>query len=84
VIRVWDLRTGRQLKQLQGATQHQYRIRCCFSMSEEYVLSSDERLNHVLVFDVKSGEVVQRLIGHKGVVSCVASSLTEPLILTAG
>ena len=46
------------------------------------MLVPDEGAHSVVVWDIRTGEVLQRLSGHTNVVSWVASSPVEPALMT--
>jgi len=81
-IRIWELTTGRQLQHIQTGPQWKNRLQVTFSYNEDFVISSDETTYAGIIWDVRTGELVQRLTGHTNVISWVASSPVEPSLMT--
>uniref|UniRef100_A0A6B2L520 Cleavage stimulation factor 50 kDa subunit n=1 Tax=Arcella intermedia TaxID=1963864 RepID=A0A6B2L520_9EUKA len=86
MIRIWDVGSGREIKRIYtGNQKHPYwdnRLQVCFSYTEDYIFSSDENNNSGVIWDTRTGELVQRLSGHNGVVRWIASSPTDPHAMT--
>jgi len=53
-----------------------------FSYNEDHIFSADENTYAVLVWDTRTGELLQKLSGHTNVVRWVASSTVEAAIVT--
>lgn len=47
-----------------------------------YVVSSDETSNSALLWDARTGDLVQRLPGHTALVRAVATSTTDAALIT--
>jgi WD40 repeat protein len=58
------------------------RLQITFSWNEDFVLTPDENTHSVVVWDVRTGEAVQKLTGHTNVIPWIASSRVEPALLT--
>jgi len=78
-VRIWELTTGRQLMYIvTGHHQQKTRMQSCFSFNEDFVITPDEHAPYaVVVWDTRSGELVQRLTGHNNSVRWLCSSPTE-------
>eukprot|EP00164_Ancoracysta_twista_P011055 GFYU01016894.1.p1 GENE.GFYU01016894.1~~GFYU01016894.1.p1 ORF type:complete len:435 (+),score=74.40 GFYU01016894.1:55-1359(+) len=81
--RLWDVGTGRQLRIYNGALQQRTRMQCCFSYDENHVFSSDEKAHAVVVWDTRTGDLVQRMPGHNNLIRWIATSPTELAFMTA-
>jgi len=77
-----SLLAGMQLKILPGATQQKYRHTATFTYNEDFIVGLDEATHSALVWDARTGELVQRLSGHNNVIRWVASSPVESALLT--
>ena len=53
-----------------------------FSHNEDFIVSADESTYASVVWDSRTGEVVQKLQGHTNVVTWIASSPTENALIT--
>jgi len=85
-LRIWDVGSGRELRRIfAGTPKHPVwdnRLQVCFSFNEDFILSSDESNNACVVWDTRTGELVQRLTGHNGVVRWISASPTDPHAMT--
>jgi len=81
-IRLWDLSTGRQLRHIITGPQWKFRLQVTFNYTEDYVITSDELTYSAIVWDIRTGEVVQRLSGHTNIIPWIASSPVEPCLMT--
>lgn len=60
LVKLWEVGTGRLVKQYLGATHTQLRCQAVFNDTEEFVLSIDESLNEIVAWDALTTEVVAR------------------------
>eukprot|EP01119_Soliformovum_irregulare_P016631 TRINITY_DN4853_c0_g1_i1.p1 TRINITY_DN4853_c0_g1~~TRINITY_DN4853_c0_g1_i1.p1 ORF type:complete len:446 (-),score=101.14 TRINITY_DN4853_c0_g1_i1:15-1352(-) len=81
-IRLWELTTGRQLQHIITGSHWKHRLQVAFTWNEDFILSSDENGYAGVVWDTRSGDLVQRLTGHTNVVLWTASSPVENSIIT--
>eukprot|EP00271_Cylindrocystis_brebissonii_P007884 TRINITY_DN2178_c0_g1_i1.p1 TRINITY_DN2178_c0_g1~~TRINITY_DN2178_c0_g1_i1.p1 ORF type:complete len:440 (-),score=58.31 TRINITY_DN2178_c0_g1_i1:39-1358(-) len=60
VARLWEVSTGRQVKEYEGARRGSRvrRMQACFSADEGHVVSLDESTNTIVVWDALTAEVV--------------------------
>jgi cleavage stimulation factor subunit 1 len=82
VIKIWELSTGRQLQNILTGPQWKNRLQVTFNYNEDFILSSDENKYIVVVWDTRTGEVIQNLPGHTNVIRWIASSPIDPAIVT--
>jgi len=84
--RIWDVGSGREIRRIfTGSPKHpqwENRLQVCFTYNEDFILTPDENNNACIVFDTRSGELVQRLTGHNGIVRWIATSPIEPHAMT--
>lgn len=59
-VKLWEVGTGRLVKQYVGATHTQLRCQAVFNDTEEFVLSIDESLNEIVAWDSLTTEIVAR------------------------
>ncbi|KAL6064501.1 Cleavage stimulation factor 50 kDa subunit [Balamuthia mandrillaris] len=76
-VRIWDLATDRQLRSFNGCVQT-----ATFNHTEDFVLTSDEGTSEALVWDSRTGTLVQRLTGHSNHVRAIAASPVENSLMT--
>eukprot|EP01130_Rhizamoeba_saxonica_P013595 TRINITY_DN5817_c0_g1_i1.p1 TRINITY_DN5817_c0_g1~~TRINITY_DN5817_c0_g1_i1.p1 ORF type:complete len:289 (-),score=55.03 TRINITY_DN5817_c0_g1_i1:20-886(-) len=85
-VRLWDLSNMRELRSIYTGSNNNpnwnNRMQVCFSYREDHVFAPDESSNSAIVWDIRTGESVQRLSGHNGVVKYIASSPTDPHVMT--
>eukprot|EP01090_Pellita_catalonica_P003464 TRINITY_DN13137_c0_g1_i1.p1 TRINITY_DN13137_c0_g1~~TRINITY_DN13137_c0_g1_i1.p1 ORF type:complete len:426 (-),score=51.95 TRINITY_DN13137_c0_g1_i1:98-1375(-) len=81
-LRLWELSTGRQVRVYKGGAQTKQRMTAAFSYNEDFLVGSDETSAAAIVWDSRTGELVERLTGHNGMVRAVASSPVEDALLT--
>ena len=79
VIRLWDVESGRQLHRLEGRGIHRLEgfgsswvTSVAFSPDGETIAASGSRHKSFMLWDVKTGGVVQEFIGHTDGVSSIA------------
>jgi cleavage stimulation factor subunit 1 len=58
------------------------RLQITFSYNEDFIISSDENAYAAVVWETRTGEMVQRLSGHTNVIPWVASSPVEGALMT--
>lgn len=84
--RLWDIMMARPIVDIHyGATtnsQQRFRLQTRFSYNEDFIFVSDEPTNSVLVFDTRTKEMSQRLVGHNNTVRWIAPSPADPYVLT--
>jgi len=85
--KLWELSTGRPL--IRYATTPmapigfgKHRLMSTFNHTEDFVLGSDELQLCGVVWDARTGEVVQRLTGHNNLVKWVATSPVDSSMMT--
>ncbi|XP_068673004.1 WD repeat-containing protein 5-like isoform X1 [Montipora foliosa] len=75
VMKLWDYKMGqgRVLKTYQGHINKDYCVMGCFStVNRKWVISGSED-GHIFIWDLNTGEVVEKLVGHTGpVLTCDA------------
>jgi len=85
-IFIWDLATGRKLQQIYTGSQQfpkwERRLQAVFSYNEEQIICPEEGAYTCVIWDTRTGEPLQRLAGHNGIVRSVASSPSEPQSMT--
>ncbi|KAK6925132.1 WD40 repeat [Dillenia turbinata] len=59
-VKLWEVGTGRLVKQYLGATHTQLRGQAVFNDTEEFVLSVDEPSNEIVVWDALTAEMIAR------------------------
>lgn len=84
--RIWDIMMARPIVDIfygaQPNQQQRLRLQTKFSYNEDFILVSDEPTNSVMVFDTRTKEMTQRLIGHNNTVRWISTSPTDPYVLT--
>jgi len=80
-IRLWDVIAGcRQIKRVAvgGHKQPNWdaNLHSCFSYNEDFIFGMEE--NVCVVWETRTGELVQKLTGHNSTVRWIASSPIEP------
>ena len=81
-IRLWDIGSGQQITTYMEHTHKLERFNVEFSHNEEYIIGLDESGFAAIVWNTRSGELVQRLAGHNNLVRWVAASPMEPALMT--
>jgi len=87
-VRLWELSTGRQVYRFVSThiagigVQQKARIAATLSCNEDVIFGSDENSYAVILWDSRTGELLQRLTGHNNVVRYVATSPLDTSILT--
>eukprot|EP01111_Echinosteliopsis_oligospora_P012948 TRINITY_DN4523_c0_g1_i1.p1 TRINITY_DN4523_c0_g1~~TRINITY_DN4523_c0_g1_i1.p1 ORF type:complete len:430 (+),score=108.75 TRINITY_DN4523_c0_g1_i1:43-1332(+) len=87
-VRLWEISTGKQITRLiathlqNPGVQQKARISATFNYTEEFIYGSDENTSTVLVWDSRSGDLVQKLSGHNQVVRYVATSPVDTGMMT--
>ncbi|CEO96222.1 hypothetical protein PBRA_004893 [Plasmodiophora brassicae] len=85
--RLWEVATGRLVHTLEGAMHSNTSLRTVsikssFSYNDEFVLSGDELSGNITVWDTRTGKMVKKSPAHTKSVSWIATSQTEPAMLT--
>jgi WD40 repeat protein/transcriptional regulator with XRE-family HTH domain len=80
VVRLWDARTGRELRQLRGHTDNV--ISAAFSPDGKHILTGSVD-NTARLWDVETGQELRRFIGHTKRIERVTFSADGKHILTA-
>ncbi|GAB4845359.1 Cleavage stimulation factor subunit 50 [Ancistrocladus abbreviatus] len=84
-VKLWEVGTGRLVKQYVGATHVQLRCQAVFSDTEEFVLSVDEPRNEIVVWDALTAAEVARLrSNHIGPPRWIEHSPTEAAFVSCG
>jgi cleavage stimulation factor subunit 1 len=65
-----------------GGTHQKNRLNATFTHNEDFVIGLDEVGHAALIWDTRTGDVVQRLTGHNNVIRWIAASPVEPSLLT--
>jgi hypothetical protein len=63
-------------------TLQKHRLQVTFNNTEDFVISSDESSYAATVWDIRTGEVVQRLTGHTNIIPWIAASPVENCLMT--
>lgn len=58
------------------------RLSISFTFNEDYVITSEEGSSSGMIWNVKTGELSQRLTGHTNIIKSVACSPIEPALMT--
>eukprot|EP01116_Phalansterium_solitarium_P011305 TRINITY_DN26945_c0_g1_i1.p1 TRINITY_DN26945_c0_g1~~TRINITY_DN26945_c0_g1_i1.p1 ORF type:complete len:426 (-),score=126.07 TRINITY_DN26945_c0_g1_i1:142-1419(-) len=82
-ISIWELSSGRQLQRIFSGAAWKYRLQATFNYTEDFILTTEESTFSVLVWDARSGEMMQRLGGHSNVISWLAASPVSNDVVTA-
>jgi len=82
IVRLWDVTTGRQITSYSGAVATKNRLQTIFCHNEDYIVTSDESSNAAIVWDTRTGEVLQKLTGHNGLIRWIAASPAEPALIS--
>ena len=72
-IRLWDVATGKELRQMVISSQNSYVSSVVFSPNGDYLLSAQWDKT-VRLWNVKTGNEIQRFDGHDNLVYCAALS----------
>ncbi|KAJ8045395.1 WD repeat-containing protein 27 [Holothuria leucospilota] len=80
-IKVWDVRTNRCIRKLEGHLNRAHACSTTFSPCGQYLVTGSEDKS-AYVFDLREGAVIEKLMGHTDVVSCVAYHPLYAEILT--
>lgn len=87
-IRLWDYVEGRCVKTYQGHKNEKFSIGGAFGVygldSRHAFVASGSEDGAVLLWDVASKNVLQRLEGHTGIVLGVDTHPTEPVVVSGG
>jgi cleavage stimulation factor subunit 1 len=88
-VRIWDIASGgRQLKKIYcgnpktNQQSWEHRIPACFTYNEEFVITTDEATNSCVAWDTRTGDLVQKLVGHNQSVRGLAGSPTRPHLIS--
>lgn len=81
-IKLWDMGSGEVISVYDKHKYTSDRGSVEFSHNEEYILAVDESSSAAIVYNTRSAELEQRLVGHNGVVRYIASSPLEPALMT--
>lgn len=67
-IRLWDYVSGSVKKTYQGHRNEKFAVGGCFAvLNEEAFIASASEDGNIVLWDVKSKEMIQQVAGHKGV-----------------
>ncbi|CAL5441960.1 unnamed protein product [Camellia sinensis] len=84
-VKLWEVGTGKLVKQYQGATHTQLRCQAVFNDTEEFVLSIDEPSNEIIIWDALTTEKVARWSSnHVGAPRWIEHSPTESAFVSCG
>ncbi|CAO2818453.1 unnamed protein product [Amaranthus hypochondriacus] len=84
-VKLWEVGTGRLVKQYVGATHTHLRCQAVFSYTEEFILSIDEPRNEIVVWDALSGTEATRLrSNHTGPPRWIEHSPVEAAFASCG
>jgi len=88
-VRLWDVTAGgRQIKRIfcgnpkQPNQVWEHKSPATFTFNEDFIISPDETSNSCVVWDTRTGDLVQKLTGHSQVIRGLASSSTKPHIIS--
>ncbi|XP_077252549.1 cleavage stimulation factor subunit 50-like [Tasmannia lanceolata] len=83
--KLWEVGTGRLVKQYTGAIHTQLRCQAVFNETEEFVLSVDEPSNEIVIWDALTAEKVARWpSNHIGAPRWLEHSPTEAAFVSCG
>ncbi|KRX90069.1 WD repeat-containing protein 5B [Trichinella pseudospiralis] len=78
-IKIWDVRTGKCMRQFTGHKNEKYCIAVDFTYNNRWVVSgSEDRM--IYLWDLQTKDVVQQLNGHVDVVLAIACHPKQQLI----
>eukprot|EP01125_Pyxidicula_operculata_P008729 TRINITY_DN2903_c0_g1_i1.p1 TRINITY_DN2903_c0_g1~~TRINITY_DN2903_c0_g1_i1.p1 ORF type:complete len:430 (-),score=51.06 TRINITY_DN2903_c0_g1_i1:1002-2180(-) len=83
--KIWDVGTGKEIHRIVSGSKHQQwklRLQLSFSFNEDFIFTADENNFGIMVWDTRTGELVQKLQGHNSAVRCVTSSPIDPYIMS--
>uniref|UniRef100_A0A7S0JAY0 Cleavage stimulation factor 50 kDa subunit n=1 Tax=Calcidiscus leptoporus TaxID=127549 RepID=A0A7S0JAY0_9EUKA len=83
-VRLWDVGSGRQVMQYDGARQTSRRTNVCFSHDEALVISSDEDVGELVFWEARTAKIFDRCSGHGLPVRWIAHSPVESAIVSCG
>nr|XP_027123472.1 cleavage stimulation factor subunit 50 isoform X1 [Coffea arabica]XP_027123473.1 cleavage stimulation factor subunit 50 isoform X1 [Coffea arabica] len=84
-VKLWEVGTGRLVKQYLGATHTQLRCQAVFNDTQEFILSIDEATNEIVVWDALTAEKVARWpSNHVGAPQWLEHSPTEAAFASCG
>ncbi|KAG5536419.1 hypothetical protein RHGRI_024001 [Rhododendron griersonianum] len=85
LVKLWEVGTGRLVKQYVGATHTQLRCQAVFNDTEEFVLSIDEPNNEIVIWDAITAEKVAKWpSNHIGAPRWLEHSPTEAAFVSCG
>ncbi|KAL2935444.1 Cleavage stimulation factor subunit 50 [Bienertia sinuspersici] len=84
-VKLWEVGTGRLVKQYVGAMHSHLRCQAVFSFTEEFILSIDEPRNEIVVWDALTAAEVARLrSNHIGPPRWIEHSPIEAAFVSCG
>lgn len=84
-IKLWEVGSGRQVKQYLGAQHQQLRCQAVFNQTEEFISCVDESNNEVVTWDALTGEISARWpSNHAGSPRWLEHSPSESAFVTCG
>ncbi|WRX18826.1 hypothetical protein QQP08_011313 [Theobroma cacao] len=84
-VKLWEIGTGRLVKQYLGSTHTQSRCQAVFNDTEEFVLSIDEPSNEIVIWDALTAEKVAKWpSNHIGAPRWIDHSPTEAAFISCG
>ncbi|KEH38060.1 cleavage stimulation factor 50 kDa subunit [Medicago truncatula] len=84
-IKLWEVGSGRLVKQYLGAIHTQLRCQAIFNATEEFILSIDELNNEVIIWDAMTTEIVAKWpSNHVGAPRWLEHSPVESAFISCG
>ena len=86
IIRLWDLRNGKQVTKFLGVKQSIVRSQARFSHDDKHIITSTDYKNNarILVYDCSTGERIFKFRDHKMPVTWIEASPNEAAFITCG
>ena len=86
IIRLWDLRNGKQLMEYLGCKQNICNAQARFSYNDEHIISSTDYKNNarIHIYDCNSGERIFKFRDHKLPITYICVSSIEPAFMSCG
>eukprot|EP00249_Psilotum_nudum_P017210 c26212_g1_i1 orf=245-1558(+) len=83
-VRLWEVGSGRQVKQYVGAQHQQMRCQAVFNHTEEFILCVDESNNELVAWEALTGDISSWPSNHVGTPRWLEHSPSEAAFVTCG